>query len=196
MGSRGQKPSLVALVIFVSGLGGAAAAGVATYREVGLYGGPVASGFFREWDPVTRRRQLVHEHVTKSGTSVRQLYADDLTVQRTDITAGRVTMQVESTSGNGGVTGRVGFSLANDGVIDAWAISDPKGVIRVEVSTRRDGRIDRWEVYEKNRLVRVDLDTNGNGKPDRWMTYQDGIQMETFVDANEDGQPDGPPVTY
>lgn len=192
MGSRAQKPSIIALVVFVSGLGGAAAAGVATYREVGLYGGPFASGFFREWDPVTRRRQLVHEYVTTSGTTVRQLHADNLTVQRTDISAGRVTMQVEASSSSGAVTGRVGFSLANDGVIDAWATSDPKGLIRVEVSTRRNGRVDRWEVYDKNRLIRVDLDTNGNGKPDRWMTYQDGIQMETFIDANEDGQADGP----
>lgn len=188
MGSRTQRPSLVALVVFVAGLGGAVAAGVATYREVGLYGGPFTSGFFREWDPVTRRRQLVHEHVTKSGTRVRQLFADGLTVQRTDITAGRFTMQIDAPSG--GVTGRVGFSLANDGVIDAWATSDPKGLTRVEVSTRRNGRVDRWEVYEQKRLLRVDLDTDGNGKPDRWMTYQDGIQMDTFIDADEDGQPD------
>jgi hypothetical protein len=190
MGSRARKPSLVALVVFVAGLGGAGAAGVATYREVGLYGGPFASGFFREWDPVTRRRQLVHEHVTASGTRVRQLYADELKLQRTDISAGRVTMQVESVSGSGGVTGRVGFSLANDGVIDAWATSDPKGLTRIEISTRRNGRVDRWEVYDKKRLLRVDLDTNGNGKPDRWMTYQDGIPIETFIDADEDGQPD------
>jgi hypothetical protein len=179
-------------IVLVAGIAGASAAGVATYREVGLYGGPVASGFFREWDPATARWQLIHYQVAPSGERIRRVHSDDLAVKRMDLDIAGGTVAIEAKPGAGLTFDRVGFSVANDGVIDAWVTRDPKtGLNRVEVSTKRNGKIDRWEYYEKNILLKVELDTNGNGKPDRWMTYQDGIQMETILDANEDGEPDG-----
>jgi hypothetical protein len=188
-----RRPSTLSAIVFVAGLVASYAAGVETYRRVGLYGGPVASGFYRQWDPIAGRHQLVHEHVTRDGRRIRRLHGDDLMLQRTDLTVGDVSVAIEAKRDAPLGFDRVGFSLANDGVIDAWAIRDTAtGLTRIEISTRRNGRIDRWEHYEKDRLVRVELDTNGNGKPDRWMTYQDGIEMETILDANEDGRPDDP----
>ena len=187
-----HRPSALQWAVFIAGIVGAYAAGVATYREVGLYGGPVSSGFYREWDPATGTYLLVHERVTKSGTRLRRVFADDLRPKSTELKAGDGTVSVEMKPGTPLGFERVGFSIAKDGVIDAWAVRDPQsGRVQIEISTRRNGKIDRWEHYEKDVLLRVELDTNGNGKPDRWMTYQDGIEMETILDVNEDGRPDG-----
>ncbi|HWI19898.1 MAG TPA: hypothetical protein VNT81_19230 [Vicinamibacterales bacterium] len=187
-----HRPSALSWFVFIAGLVGAYAAAVYTYREVGLYGGPVTNGFYREWDAVTGTYQLVHIQVKKSGERIRRLHNDNLTVKRTDLTVGDVTVGIESKPGTPMGYERVGFSVANDGVIDAWAVRDATtGLVKIEISTRRNGKIDRWEHYQKDVLLRVELDTNGNGKPDRWMTYQDGIEMETILDLNEDGKPDG-----
>jgi len=84
-----------------------------------------------------------------------------------------------------------GFSLAGDGIVDAWAYRDDKGqLLRIEVSKRRDGKVDRWEYYDKGQLARVEEDTDHNGRVDRWATYDAGILMSTVVDANGDGRPD------
>jgi hypothetical protein len=88
---------------------------------------------------------------------------------------------------------KAGFSLAGDGIVDAWAYRDEKGQVRkIEVSTRRDGSIDRWEHYEKGQLARVEQDTDRNGRVDRWSTYDAGILIGTVVDADGDGRPDDP----
>jgi len=186
---------MVSVVVFIGGLIGAAWSGVATYHAVGLYGGPVGSGFHREWNPQTRHYDLVHEMTTKAGVHVRQVFANDsVHVTRTEFSGAGVPSPLSLERTSDGNAERLGFSSINDGVIDAWSTTDPKtGIRRVEMTTKRNGKIDRWERYEKGALVRVDLDTNGNGKPDRWMTYEDGILMDTFLDANEDGQADDPP---
>jgi hypothetical protein len=178
----------LSLMVFITGLVAAVAAGVQTYRTVGLYGGPILTGFHREWNPQTRHYQLMHETTTKAGLRIRRLLTDGMEVQRTDLSGAAIGPAVEQLVDRGA---RLAFSTRNDGVIDAWAIRDLKAeTARVGVSTKRDGRIDRWEQYVKGQLVRVDLDTDGNGKVDRWMTYEEGILMDTFIDANEDGQPD------
>jgi hypothetical protein len=185
-------PSPLSSMVFIAGLIAAVASGISTYRAVGMYGGPILTGFHREWNPQTRRYQLIHETTDKAGLRLRRLLNDDLTVQRTDLSGVGVAAVVEQLVAGGA---RVPFSTRNDGVIDAWAIRDEKAqTARIEVSTKRDGKTDRWEHYLKGQLVRVDLDTNGNGKPDRWMTYEEGILLDTFIDGNEDGQPDGPPA--
>jgi hypothetical protein len=186
---------IASIAVFVTGLAAAIWSGMATYNAVGLYGGPVATGFHREWDTAAKKYILVHETTTAAGGHLRRVYSDDLReVLQSELTGGSLgpvmTLVVAADASR-----RVGFSSANDNIIDAWSATDPKtGVMTVEMSTKRDGKIDRWERYEKGVLVRVDLDTDGNGKPDRWMTYQDGILMDTFIDANEDGKPDGPPT--
>lgn len=190
---RDIRPTL-SIAVFIVGLIAAVWSGVATYRAVGLYGGPVGSGFHREWNPQTRHYDLIHETTTKAGAHIRRVFADDsVHVLRTEVSgAGESPISVDVDPQ--GKPARMGFSSINDGVIDAWSSDDPKtGETRVEMSTKRDGKIDRWERYQKGALVRVDLDTNGNGKPDRWMTYEGGILMDTFIDANEDGTPDDPP---
>ncbi len=189
MTSNSRWPPLLSLIVFIGGLVAAAASGVWTYRAVGLYGGPILTGFHREWNPRTRSYQLVHETTTNAGLRIRRLLTDSLEVQQTDLSGAAVGPVVERLLTNSGP--RVAFSTRNDGVIDAWATRNPKDqTARVEVSTKRDGRIDRWEQYATGQLVRVDLDTDGNGKADRWMTYEEGILMDTFIDADEDGKPD------
>lgn len=185
----------LSVTVFTVGLIAAAWSGVATYRALGIYGGPVASGFHREWNPRTQRHELIHETTTKAGVRIRRLYADDLRhVLRTEMSGTGIDSTIVIETPAAGSAERLGFSSNNDGVIDAWSTTDPKtGERRVEMSTRRNGKIDRWERYVKGVLVRVDLDTNGNGKPDRWQTYEAGILMDTFLDANEDGQADDPP---
>ncbi len=189
MTTNSRWPSPLSLVVFITGLVAAVASGVWTYRSVGLYGGPILTGFHREWNPQTRKYQLIHETTNKDGLRIRRLLTDSLEVQQTDLSGAAVGPVVERLLTNSGP--RVAFSTRNDGVIDAWATRDAKlGTARIEVSTKRDGRIDRWEQYARGQLVRVDLDTDGNGKADRWMTYEEGILMDTFIDADEDGKPD------
>lgn len=188
MTSRRRWPSMPSLIVFLTGLWAAAASGIWTYHEVGLYGGPILTGFYREWDPRTGRHQLVHETRNKEGLLIRSLLTDALEVRATNLSGGAVGPAVEQALRGGA---RIAFSTRNDDVIDAWATRDLEAqTARIEVSTKRTGRIDRWEQYVKGQLVRVELDTDGNGKADRWMTYEDGILMDTFIDANEDGQPD------
>ena len=190
MSTHTRFPSPLSLIVFITGLVAAAYSSVATYRAVGVYGGPTLTGFHREWDPRTGRRQLVHETTSKAGVHVRRLLDDEFKVQRTELSGNAISKALADPKTSSNVT-RAGFSTRNDGVIDAWAIRDTESQIsRIEVSTKRDGKIDRWEHYAKGQMTRVDLDTDGNGKADRWMTYEEGILMETFIDADEDGQPD------
>jgi hypothetical protein len=192
-----RRVSGIEAIIFVAGLLLAVVAGIAGYHVVGLYGdGAFALGFHREIDPASGRSVLVHVAKMRVGT-VRRVIDDDLRVKETDIDADgdgryekRLTFQLKGDEVQG-----IGFSLRNDGVIDAWAYRDASGNLdRIEVSSKRDGKIDRWERYVNGQMIRVDFDTNGNGRIDRWQTYQDGILMDTFVDANEDGKADGPPI--
>ena len=90
---------------------------------------------------------------------------------------------------------KVGFSLAGDAVVDAWAFHGADGgIVRVEVSTRRDGVVDRWEHYEGGVMVRAEADADGDGRVDAWSTYVDGILTATATDADGDGRPDGDAV--
>lgn len=187
------RPPWLSIAVFIIGLVAAAWSGVAAYNAYGLYGGPVATGFHREWNAQTKKYDLVHESTTVEGILVRRVYADDLRqVVRTEINGagGAIPLSVDRDAA--AKAPRVGFSSINDGVIDSWSTRDAAtGITTVEMSTKRDGTIDRWEYYKNGELTRVELDTNHNGKPDRWMTYEGGILMDTFIDANEDGKPDG-----
>lgn len=192
MTSTNRWPSALSSLVFVTGVIAAAASGTWAYRTVGLYGGPILTGYHRVWNPVTRKYQLVHETTNKDGLRIRRQLSQGRSVEATTF-SGAAAGPVAEKLITGGA--RVGFSSRDDGVIDAWAVRDPAtGSSRIEMSTQRDGKIDRWERYEKGQLVRVDLDTNGNGKPDRWMTYEGGILMDTFIDLDEDGKADGPPA--
>ena len=92
-----------------------------------------------------------------------------------------------------GATEKVGFSLGNDDIVDAWAFHDEDGqVSRVEVATQRDGVVDRWEYYAEGVLARVETDTDRDGRVDTWSTYRDGILVTTDPDADGDGHPDPP----
>lgn len=88
---------------------------------------------------------------------------------------------------------KVGFSLAGDEVVDAWAYHDEAGEIRrVEVSTGRDGVVDRWEHYRGGALLRVESDRDRDGRVDHWSTFRDGVLESTQSDADGDGLPDPP----
>ena len=88
-----------------------------------------------------------------------------------------------------GRVAKVGFSLAGDAVVDAWAFYGPEGrIARVEVSTARDGVVDRWEFYEHGALVRVETDGDGDGQVDAWSAYEDGILVPSPAGA---GAPPG-----
>jgi hypothetical protein len=98
-----------------------------------------------------------------------------------------------------GALARVGFSRANNGTPDAWAVAAPDGGLqRIEISSTGDAhRIDRWEYYDPahagagNRaLVRAAEDTVGDGRPHKWETYRDGTIETVAFDENGDGIPD------
>jgi hypothetical protein len=74
---------------------------------------------------------------------------------------------------------KMGVSLNNDGVIDAWQYFDANGSLqRVDVSRRRDGTIDRREYYENGQLARAEEDNDHDGTVDHWLTYDAGILMD------------------
>jgi hypothetical protein len=88
---------------------------------------------------------------------------------------------------------KLGFSLAGDEVVDAWAYHDEAGEIRrVDVSTGRDGVVDRWEHYRSGALLRVESDRDRDGRVDHWSTFSGGILKSTQSDADDDGLPDLP----
>ena len=85
---------------------------------------------------------------------------------------------------------KVGFSLAADGVEDAWAFHGADGrLVRLEVSTRRDGVVDRWEHYEDGSMVRAESDDDGDGRADTWSTYVNGILAATGAAPGDDESP-------
>ena len=187
------KLPLIETIIFAGGLAASVAAGMYGYQAVGLYGdGPFASGYHRERDPHTGESLLVHESVTSQGR-IRRVMDQRFRLKEVGVDAdgdGIVEITTKATDANIASTG---FSLAGDGVIDAWAFRNTAGeLVRVEVSTKRDGKIDRWEHYRNNRMIKVETDTNGNGRPDRWQMFDEGILTDTFIDADEDGRPDMP----
>ncbi|GMV22940.1 MAG: hypothetical protein AMXMBFR57_28890 [Acidimicrobiia bacterium] len=180
-------------LIFSAGVLAAIVSGGWAFRTYGQYGdGALALHLYRETDPRTGESVLVHDLQTSQGR--RRILVDSdkgqLLAVQLDANQDGVPDAVLTSTEAGTV--RVGFSLAGDAVIDAWAHRNRDGVLTlIEVSTRRDGRVDRWERYEQGLLVRVELDTNGNGKADQWQTFTDGILDATVIDANEDGVPDG-----
>jgi len=86
---------------------------------------------------------------------------------------------------------KLGFSLRNDGVEDAWTYLDANGAVaRVESSPHRDGRMSRVEHYERGRLVSAEEDTDADGRVDKWETYADGRLTMVAFDTAHSGEPD------
>ena len=212
-----RSPGRLELAILVVGLAGAVLSGAAAYRLVGPYGdGPFGAGFRRIPDPATGGSLLAHD-MRVGGTTVRAI-VDESTGRMSDLRlpgAGarawlddRGGVRLAHDSNADGVIDRleyyadlrqfelqrvekVGYSLAGDRIVDAWAFHDPRGqVTRVEVSTARDGVIDRWEHYEAGVLVRVEADTDGDGRVDSWSSYVNGILSATASDEDGDGRID------
>ena len=121
---------------------------------------------------------------TTGGVRVERDLDADGAVERWDYYAG--VREAEQ-----GRVEKVGFSLAGDGVVDAWAFHGADGqIVRVDVSTGRDGVVDRWEHYENGLMVRTEADTDGDGRIDLWSRYESGILTATVTDADGDGRPD------
>ena len=161
-----MKPSTLETTVFAAGLAAAVIVGVTAYSRHGMYGdGPGGSGFSRERDPVSGVSLLVHESMTSEGR-LRRIFGPgrvpiEAELDRDD--DGNVEECVRIVNGQMGV----GFSLANDGIIDAWVFRDANGQpTRIEVSTKRNHRVDRWEYYTDGVLTRVAVDANEDGKPD------------------------------
>lgn len=189
--SDNKRPPLVEILLLAAGIILSAAAGFAAYTVVGLYGdGPFAQGYHRERDPSTGRSLLVQEYMTPQG-KVRRVIDEQYRVKEFRVDTNLDGTDDGSFTLEAGRLSKVGFSLAGDGVVDAWAFRDESNqIVRIEVSTKRDGRVDRWEHYENGQMVRVDLDTNLNGRPDQWQILDNGIVVETVLDVDEDGKPD------
>lgn len=201
--------SKVDLTIFVVGLICAGAAGVAAYRIVGPYGdGPLNVGLYRAEDPETGR-QLVYREVTTADGGRLRYFFDDETRKLVEVRALRDGGQKDARFRPGGGAGgelllggrsvawdskglvRLGFSLRDNGVIDAWEYRDSKGHLqKIEVSRQQNGIVDRWEFYENGQLARVEEDENRDGRVDRWLTYEAGILLREARDRDGDGRPD------
>lgn len=205
---RPSPASKIDVAIFVAGLIGAAAAGVAAYRLVGPYGdGPLNVRLYRAEDPDTGRQLIYRDFKTAEGTVLRYFY-DDATRTLTEIRVvrddgkGEVRFRKSDAGGEVSLGGRsfawdakglvkTGFSMRGNGIIDAWEFRDAKGVLhKIEISRRQSGRVDRWEFYQNEQLARVEEDEDGNGRVDRWLTYEAGILMKEARDRDGDGRPD------
>lgn len=182
--------------------------------------GPFGAGYRRLADPAGGGAILVHEAVYGTHTvrtvvdertrrmSELQLDADGDGVidTRAHVEAGGAIRVARDIDADGapdrwdyyrdardvarGRVAKVGFSLAGDAVIDAWAFYGPEGrIARVEVSTARNGVVDRWEHYEDGALVRAGTDADGDGRVDAWATYEDGILMPSSAETG--GSPEG-----
>lgn len=214
-----QRVSRVDVAIFVSGLVFAVAAGVIAYRIVGPYGdGPLNVGLYRMKDPETGRQLLYREVRAADGKVARFIWDEGRRTLREvrmnfDIGGRRESLGMHYQDGKlAGIDrdndqdgkpdvrdyyndpsglSKMGFSLAGNGVIDAWQYRDKKGALqKIEVSRRQNGVVDRWEYYENRQLSKVEEDGNYDGRADRWLTYEAGILMEEQEDRNGDGKPD------
>lgn len=212
---RSRRPVRAATTEFalvVAGLIAAVASGVIAYRAVGPYAdGPINVGLYRTQDPETGT-PLVYRQVRQTDGALRRYLFDDgsrtlkqiQVIRMIDgkvetvglhmgddglrrVDAGGHTVERDATSG----ISKVGFSVRNNNVIDAWAYRDVEGrLMKIEVSRRQDGQIDRWEYYEDDQLGRVEEDDNRDGKPDRWLTFEAGILVSEARDRDGDGKPD------
>lgn len=181
------------MVIVAGGFVLAAASSVVAYRAVGPYGdGPLNVGLYRTTDPESGKPLVYREARTADGTAFRYHFDD----------ATRALRSVHMTSRDGKTvvlpaasrSGKSGFSLAGNGVIDAWEYRDAQGRIeKIEVSRRQDGVVDRWEYYRNDQLDRVEEDEDRDGRVDRWLTYDAGILVEEIRDRDGDGKPDRRP---
>jgi hypothetical protein len=154
-------------LIFTAGLIVSIAIGITAYNRYGMYGdGPGGPGFSREKDPVSGASRLVHETMTSEGR-LRRIFGPGRAVVEIELDKdddGNVEECVKLV--NGQIAG-IGFSTAQDGIIDAWAYRDADGQIsRIEISTKRNHIVDRWEHYTNGVLTRVQVDADGDGKPD------------------------------
>jgi len=189
------------LAIFVLGLVAAASASVFAYGVAGPYAnGFVNFGVDRTVDPRTNQPVLVRNVVRADGFTIRYFY--DMTTRQ--LTGTRVLAPGAATpedmvpppleelaSRIRKPGGGMGFSLARNGVIDAWEYLDAIGrPARIEISRRQDGRIDRWEFYKDGQLSRVEEDNDHDGRVDHWLNYDAGILVKEAVDRDGDGLPD------
>jgi hypothetical protein len=183
--------------------------GVAAYRAVGPYGdGPLNVRLYRAEDRQTGQRLVYRTVRTAEGASLLYFF-DDATRTLVEIRmvkdgASEVRFRrgldgtSEVTAGGrslawGGTLTKVGFSFRGNGVVDAWAYRDAKGVLhRIEISGQQNGKIDRWEYYAGEQLARVEEDEDRDGRVDRWQTYQEGVLVQETRDRDGDGRPDRP----
>lgn len=208
-------------VVLVAGLLLSVLSGIAAYRAVGPYGdGPFGAGFRRIPGDSAARSILVHDSRTgldavravideRTGRVVELRIAsgDPATTTHLHFDESGGARVPRDLDGDGaadrwdyyddvrrigsGVADRVGFSLAGDEVVDAWAFHDEQGqVSRIEVSTQRDGVVDRWEYYSGGLLEQVETDTDRDGRVDSWSAYRNGVLSTSASDADGDGLPD------
>jgi hypothetical protein len=191
----------VDLAILLLGAVTAASAGVFIYGMAGPYAhGFLNFGVDRTIDPRSQHPVLVRNVVRADGFTVRYFF--DMETRR--LTGTRVLAPGTATADDmvppppdefarraakpGGGTG---FSLAGNGVIDAWQYLDALGrPERIEISRRQNGQIDRWEFYKDGQLSRVEEDNDHDGRVDRWLTYDAGILVKEALDRDGDGRPD------
>lgn len=204
---------LVSVVLGLGVVGAVAAGHLAYRAIGPYGDGPFGAGFRRVPDVSTGRHILVYEFRTTSSpvqavvdertgrfTELRHdSDGNGLTDQRLHVEADGRLRAEHDFDGDGVVdrwiyyvdlgalerdeVDRIGFSTAQDSVVDAWHVHGPDGPTgRVEVSTGRDGRVDRWEHYEDGLLTRVEEDADGDGRVDAWWTYDGGILTASSSD--------------
>jgi len=188
------------LGIFLVGVVAAASAAVFAYRTAGPYAhGFLNFGVDRTFD-LQNRPVLVRNVKRPDGSTIRyffdigtrQLTGTRVLAPGADKPEDMVPPPAEELASRATKPGGgKGFSLAGNGVIDAWQYLDASGrPERIEVSRRQDGRIDRWEFYKDGQLSRVEEDNDHDGRVDHWLNYDAGILVKEAVDRDGDGKPD------
>lgn len=191
------------IAILLLGLLAAASASTFAYRAAGPYAnGFLNFGVTRTVDPRTEQPVLVRDVARADGGTVRYFF--DMGTRK--LTGTRVLppgaarpgdMVPPSEAPSAGTPGiakggvKTGFSLAGNGVIDAWEYRDAAGRLeRIEVSRRQDGNVDRWEHYDAGQLARAEEDNDHDGRVDHWLDYEVGILIGEAFDRDGDGRRD------
>ena len=144
------------------------------------------------YDPATGQLQMLTYDSDRDGQPDMWSYMDGPRILRIEIDRDRDSKidRWEYYGANQEIE-KVGFSSANDGMVDFWAFYASDGtLIRLERSRKRDGRVDRIEHYDQTVMTSAEEDANGDGSIDKWESYEGRRLASVAFDTSNRGRPD------